>query len=74
MSSIPRKSLFPRAGDSWQIIAQRELNDGGEAAVGELQSWNLHVFLRPPAAPGSPHEHNPILPSDVIFLEPPQAV
>ncbi|MCX2979589.1 hypothetical protein EYC98_01795 [Halieaceae bacterium IMCC14734] len=73
MSSIPRKSLFPSAGDSWEIIAERELGGGGEEAVGQLQSWNLHVFMRPPAAPGSPHEHNPILPSDVIFLEPPQA-
>ena len=73
MSATPRRSLFPLPGDGWQTIAERELGDGGEAKVGELQSWNLHVFMRPPATPGSPHEHNPVLPSDVIFLEPPPA-
>jgi len=44
-----------------------------EQAVAQLQSWNLHVFMRP-AAPGAvPGTGNPILPSDVIFLEPPGA-
>jgi hypothetical protein len=71
--SNTRSSILPHNGDNWQSIASRELGDQDEATVGQLQSWNLHVFMRPPAAPGSPHEHNPILPSDVIFLEPPAA-
>jgi hypothetical protein len=69
-----RRSTFPREGDTWQSIAQREL--GGqplEAAVSQLQSWNLHVFMRPAAPPDSPRHGNPILPSDVIFLSPPGA-
>ena len=52
-----RRSTFPREGDTWDA----------------MQSWNMHVFMRPAAAPGSPREGNPILASDVIFLEPPQA-
>jgi len=67
-----RRSLFPRAGDTWQSIAQRELSDVPlDDAVGQLQSWNLHVFMRPAAPPDSPRHGNPILPSDVIFLAPP---
>jgi hypothetical protein len=39
-----------------------------------LQSWNLHVFMRPAAPEGSSRHGNPILPSDVIFVEPPQTL
>ena len=69
--SKPRKSIFPGADDTWNSIAERELGSASEELIGQLQSWNLHVFMRPPAAPGSPREHNPIMPSDVIFIEPP---
>lgn len=72
--STIRRSISPSDGDDWQSIAKRELGGtASEEIIGQLQSWNLHVFMRPPAAPGSPHEHNPILASDVIFLEPPLA-
>jgi len=71
--STQRKSIFPCNGDNWQSIAQRELGESSQDVIDQLQSWNLHVFLRPPAPPGSPHEHNPILPSDVVFIEPPVA-
>ena len=67
-----RRSIFPRNGDDWTAIAARELDDTPtEEAVSLLQSWNLHVFMRPAAA-ASGHG-NPILPSDVIFVEPPLA-
>ena len=68
-----RRSTFPREGDTWETIAERELQaeDGGVSA---LQSWNLHVFMRPGAPAGSARAGNPILPSDVIFVEPPQAL
>jgi len=69
-----RRSIFPEQGDTWNTIAARELEGQGEAeAVSQLQSWNLHVFMRPAAPEGSPRHGNPILPSDVIFLEPPQS-
>ena len=69
-----RKSIFPEGRDTWESIAQRELPDmGSEEAVGILQSWNLHVFMRPAAAKDSTRAGNPILPSDIIFVAPPQA-
>ena len=69
-----RKSIFPDGQDTWESIAQRELPDmGSEEAVGILQSWNLHVFMRPAAAKDSSRAGNPILPSDIIFVAPPQA-
>ncbi len=72
--STVRRSIFPREGDTWETIAARELTgQDTTAAVGQLQSWNLHVFMRRSPPEGSPRHGNPILPSDVIFLEPPQA-
>jgi hypothetical protein len=72
--SVVRKSILPRAGDSWASIAERELPKLKiEDAVSSLQSWNLHVFMRAPAPEDSPRAGNPILPSDVIFIEPPLA-
>ena len=69
-----RKSIFPEGQDTWESIAQRELPGmGSEEAVGILQSWNLHVFMRPAAAKDSSRAGNPILPSDIIFIAPPQA-
>ncbi len=69
-----RRSVFPEEGDTWESIAQRELpNMDPEEAVQLLQSLNLHVFMRPAAPADSPRHGNPILPSDVIFVEPPLA-
>ncbi|MCB1685082.1 MAG: hypothetical protein R3E82_15675 [Pseudomonadales bacterium] len=69
-----RRSTMPAEGDTWASIARRALPDLEESvAVGQLQSWNLHVFMRPAAPQGSPRAGNPILPSDVIFLEAPLA-
>lgn len=69
-----RRSISPVEGDTWASIATRELAGMDEQhAVTQLQSWNLHVFMRPAAAEGSPRAGNPILPSDIIFIEPPLA-
>ncbi len=69
-----RKSILPQAGDTWESIARRELKDTEESkAVAGLQSWNLHVFMRSAGASGGPKGGNPILPSDIIFIEPPLA-
>ena len=72
--SVVRKSIRPQAGDSWATIAERELPKlKTEDGIASLQSWNLHVYMRAPAPEGSPRAGNPILPSDVIFIEPPMA-
>jgi len=69
-----RKSILPQGGDSWETIAQRELPDTAQSdAVAMLQSWNLHVFMRAAGGVGRIRGDNPILPSDVIFVEPPRA-
>ena len=67
-----RRSIHPSATDTWESIAARALAATPlDEGVVSLQSWNLHVFSRAPAVPGSPRAGNPILPSDLIFLEPP---
>jgi hypothetical protein len=72
--SIVRKSILPQGGDSWQSIAQRELSGTPVSdAISMLQSWNLHVFMRSAGGVGRLRSDNPILPSDVIFVEPPRA-
>jgi hypothetical protein len=69
-----RKSILPSEGDTWNEIAKRELPGLAEDdAVAKLQSWNLHVFMRAAAGMGHAGSANPILPSDVIFVEPPLA-
>lgn len=65
-----RASIMPVNGDTWESIAARELSSLDDA-VSQLQSWNMHVFMRPAAPEGSARAGNPILPSDVIFLAPP---
>ena len=67
-----RKSIFPGAEDTWTSIAERELAETDQdEAISKIQSWNLHVFARRAPDGDSPRSGNPILPSDVIFLEPP---
>ena len=67
-----RKSIHPCATETWESIAARELAATPlDEGVASLQSWNLHVFSRAPAAADSPRAGNPILPSDLVFLEPP---
>ena len=67
-----RKSIFLSANDSWESIAARELaTTDKEQALSQLQSWNLHVFARRVINDDTGEMGNPILPSDVIFVEPP---
>lgn len=73
LSSV-RKSILPQTGDSWRTIALRELPGTVEGeATAMLQSWNLHVFMRAAGGVGRIRGDNPILPSDVIFVEAPRA-
>ena len=70
--STQRKSIYPEADDTWESIAAREMPEiDPEQAMGSLQSWNLHVFMRPAAPDDSPRAGNPILPGDILFLEAP---
>ena len=72
--STVRKSILPQGGDTWATIAARCLPGTPEAdAVSQLQSWTLHVFMRAAGVAGGVRGANPILPSDVIFIEPPRA-
>lgn len=72
--STVRRSILPQGNDTWESIAARELSGTAESeAVAKLQSWNLHVFMRASGAAGTVRGSNPILPSDVIFIEPPRA-
>lgn len=60
-----RRFVSPEPGDDLATIAARELPgvDGGEQ---QLLSWNLHLAARAATGVG-------LLPSDVVFLEPPPA-
>ena len=68
-----RLSIHPQAGDTWASIAERELSEQPQEAVAQLQSWNLHVFARRIIDDATGEMGNPILPSDILFLEPPLA-
>jgi hypothetical protein len=62
-----RHFVFPQPGDDLATIAAREL-DGVENAEQQVLSWNLHLAAR--AGLG---RSVGLLPSDVVFLEPPRA-
>ena len=66
--SLPplRKWVHPEPGDSWESIAQRVLPDSDTTtAVENLQSWNLHITFGIPM--------NVLLPTHILFTEPPTA-
>jgi hypothetical protein len=62
-----RHYVFPTPGDDFATIAAREL-PGIEDADQQLLSWNLHLAAR--AGLG---RSVGLLPSDVVFTEPPRA-
>ncbi len=57
--------MHARPGDDLAAIASREL-PGVEDGVERLASWNLHLLARATA-------RGAVLPSDVVFVEPPPA-
>lgn len=57
-----RHHVFPEAGDDLATIAARELPDV-DGAEQQLLSWNLHLAARRTIG---------LLPSDVVFTEPPR--
>ncbi len=62
-----RSYVFPQVGDDLAAIAARELQ-GMEDAGQQLLSWNLHLAAR--AGLGRAVG---LLPSDIVFIEPPPA-
>jgi len=68
MSLSPqRRFTSPLAGEDLDSLAARALpNEPLEAAKEKIQGWNVHIFaMRRPRAL--------LLPSDVVFVEPPRA-
>ena len=61
-----RKHVFPQAGDDLAAVAAREL-PGVAGADQQLIMWNLHILARA-GLTGTID----LLPSDVVFTEPPQ--
>ncbi len=59
--------MFPQAGDDLAAIAAREL-PSTEHGAQQLLSWNLHLAAR--AGLG---RSGGLLPSDIVFTEPPPA-
>lgn len=61
-----RPWTYPREGEDLQSIARREFPERPlEAAVADLQSWNLYLVFRP--APAM------LTCSDIVFTGPPAA-
>lgn len=58
-----RQYVFAQPGDDLESVAAREL-PGVDDATQQLQSWNLHLATRRSIG---------ILPSDIVFTEPPPA-
>lgn len=56
-----RRYVHPAPGEGWEEVAARQES----VDVATLQSWNLHLAMRPP----------PIVltPIDIVFVEPPPA-
>jgi hypothetical protein len=58
-----RRYVFAQDGDDLETVAAREL-PGVDDATEQLRSWNLHLAAR---------RNVGILPSDIVFTEPPLA-
>jgi len=70
LAATRRRFVYPAEGETLESIAARELPDlPAEQRLPALQSWNLHVLIRP--LPGMPP--GTLLGSDIIYVEPPAA-
>lgn len=62
---MSRRYVHPRSDDTLESIADRELGDdhlgAGADGADQLLAWNLHLAPR----------RGMVLPSDIVFLEPP---
>ena len=65
--SPSRRWTQPEPGDTLESIAARELSQLASAeALRSLQSWNLHLLLRP-------FPRGQLIGADIVYLEPPLA-
>lgn len=62
--TVQRRFVTPEPDETLAELAGRVM-PGVSDALDQLQSWNLHLFIRKP--PGL------LLGSDVVFVEPPRA-
>lgn len=62
-----RRFVLPLIDDDLAAIAARELPDV-DGAEQQLFSWNLHLAMRMPGT-----GRGGLLPSDIVFTEPPPA-
>lgn len=60
-----RRFVFPHDGDDIAAVAAREL-PGLDTGVDQLLSWNLHLATRLATS-----RSTGMLPSDIVFVEPP---
>jgi hypothetical protein len=58
-----RQHVFPQAGEDLTAVATRVFPDAEDGAQ-QLLSWNLHLAARRSIG---------LLPSDIVFTEPPAA-
>lgn len=71
--SPKRAFVRPEADDDWLSIAARVFpQDKSDEAVDRLQSWNFHVLMRAGGSANSNSSGPRILPSDIIFVAPPE--
>ena len=63
-----RRYVHPSPGDTLTSLAVREL-PGAPGGADQLLAWNMHLAMRvfPVGAPGE------VLPSDIVYVEPPEA-
>lgn len=60
-----RRYFMPNANESWESLAQKASEAAAASIdVGTLQSWNLHLALRPPSMT--------LTSTDIVFVDPPR--
>lgn len=60
-----RRFFMPDANESWESLAKRAGELAGTSIdVATLQSWNLHLAMRPPSII--------LTPTDIVFVDPPR--
>ncbi len=59
-----RRFFMPEVSESWESLAERASTVAATSIdVGTLQSWNLHLSMRPPSII--------LTPTDIVFVDPP---
>lgn len=60
-----RRFFMPEVSESWESLATRASEAAATSIdIGTLQSWNLHLAMRPPSII--------LTPTDIVFIDPPR--